>query len=53
MDGVLLPFLIEDGAQIYVAKSKKVTKFVKFKHSTFFGKLFKKLSIWNNPELEG
>jgi len=53
VDGNLLPWQIEEGSPICVSKSNKVVKFVKFKHSTFFSKLFKKLSIWNNPESGG
>lgn len=53
VDGTLLPWEIKESLPICVSKSTRVAKFVKFKHSTFFSKLFKKLSIWNNPESEG
>lgn len=52
IDGVFLDWEIERGAPVFVSKSKRVAKFIKFQHSTFFSKLFKKLSIWNNPESE-
>lgn len=52
VDGVFLQWEVERSIPIMVSKSNKVAKFVKFKHSTFFSKLFKKLSIWNNPEAE-
>lgn len=52
IDGVFLDWEIEPTESVFVSKSKRVAKFIKFKHSTFFSKLFKKLSIWNNPESE-
>jgi len=52
VDGVFLPWKVEKSEPIFVSKSKRVAKFIKFQHSTFFSKLFKKLSIWNNPESE-
>lgn len=47
IDGVLTDWKLDAGCSVWVSKSGRSAKFIKFKSAGFFSKLFKKLSSWS------